>query len=180
MTLESEMSNSRAHLDATTLPMLRHPTPADGAEIWRLATESGTLDVNSPYAYLMWSDDFSATSVVAESDGVAVGFITGYRRPTRQSTLMVWQVAVAHSHRGRGLASAMLNWLVDAVAGPGERLVVEATVSPADAASRKLFHGFARGRKAALREESKFGSHLFPGVHDPEPLLRIGPLSPRR
>ena len=30
--------------------------------------------------------------------------MTGYLRPTRPDTLVVWQVAVDHSHRGRGLA----------------------------------------------------------------------------
>src|SRR3546814_9248471 len=45
----------------------RTPEPSDGRAMWALAKRSG-LDLNSPYAYVMWGDYHAATSVVATLD----------------------------------------------------------------------------------------------------------------
>lgn len=154
---------------------LRHPRPADGQRLWRMAAATGVLDVNSAYAYVLWCADFTATSVVAERGPDPVGFITGYRRPQAPSTVLVWQVAVDAAERGNGVAATMLDWLIASVAEPDERLTVETTVSPSNAASRALFHSFARRADARLEELPGFPAHLFPDAHEAEPLLRIGP-----
>ncbi|NUS42582.1 MAG: diaminobutyrate acetyltransferase [Mycobacteriaceae bacterium] len=159
--------------------ILRHPNPTDGRELWQLTADSGVLDLNSAYAYVLWADDFAATSVVALRGRRCVGFITGYRRPQHLSTLMVWQVAVSAAERGSGVATAMLDWLVAAVAHPSERLTVEATVSPSNTASRAFFTGFARRAGVALHDVPGFDAHLFPAAHEPEPRVRIGPLPVR-
>jgi hypothetical protein len=88
------------HLD------LRAPTVADGPMRWRMATDSVTLDVNPPCAYLLWCRDFSATSVIASLDGHPAGFVTAYRRPEQPATVMVWQMAVEAARRGAGTAGA--------------------------------------------------------------------------
>lgn len=67
---------------------LRLPTIDDGAMLWALARDTEVLDLNSPYAYLLWCRDFSATSVVAGADR-PVGFITGYRRPDEPNPVRV-------------------------------------------------------------------------------------------
>ena len=55
---------------------------------------------------------------------------------------------------------------------------VEATVGPTNRASRALFTALARDLNATLIEQSCFDATLFPeGNHEPENLLRIGPLS---
>src|SRR2546426_608548 len=93
------------------------PRVEDGAAIWRIARDSQALDLNSSYSYLLWCRDFAATSVVARAaDGEPVAFVTGYIRPDRPETLVVWQVAVDHAHRGRGLAGALLDGLTARVA----------------------------------------------------------------
>jgi diaminobutyrate acetyltransferase len=158
-------------------PHLRHPVVSDGGECHRLVADTGVLDLNSAYAYVLWCADFSATSAVAERDGRLVGLITGYRRPESPSTLMIWQVAVDRSERGRGLASTMLDWLVADVVAPGEQLTMHTTVSPENTASRALFAGFARRWNTEIVERPGFPAHLFPDAHDDEPLLSIGPLS---
>lgn len=85
--------------------------------MWRIARDSQALDLNSSYSYLLWCRDFAGTSVVARGeDGGPIGFVTGYVRPERPQTLVVWQVAVDDEHRGRGLAGAMLDGLTDRVA----------------------------------------------------------------
>src|SRR2546422_546004 len=88
------------------------PSVADGAALWRIAKESGTLDLNSSYSYLLWCRDFAATSAVVRAEGgyggEPVGFVTGYVRPEDPGTLLVWQVAVDAAYRGHGLAAALL------------------------------------------------------------------------
>ncbi|MEV5436133.1 diaminobutyrate acetyltransferase [Streptomyces sp. NPDC052682] len=155
------------------------PTVADGAALWRIAKDSKTLDLNSSYSYLLWCRDFAATSAVArDEDGAPVGFVTGYVRPDRPDTLLVWQVAVDESYRGRGLAAALLHGLAARVVAERGVTTVETTITPGNTASERLFTSFAERRGARLEREVLFGTGLFPdGPHDTEVLYRIGPLS---
>ncbi|HEX2142953.1 MAG TPA: diaminobutyrate acetyltransferase [Glycomyces sp.] len=155
---------------------LSFPTPADGPLMWGLAVDAGGLDVNSRYAYLLWCRDFAATSVVARSGDLLAGFITGYRRPDAPDTLFVWQVAVGPDFRRRGLASRMLDHLVDAVRLEGVRFV-EATVTPDNKASLHLFSSFAKANGADLTRDVLFSEHELGSDHGPEVLQRIGPLT---
>lgn len=154
---------------------VRVPTVADGPALWRMAKDSAVLDVNSPYAYLLWCRDFAATSVVAEVDGAAAGFVTGYRRPEQPATVMVWQVAVDAAHRGAGLAGRLLDGLVTRLLPDGVTHV-ETSITPDNEASRRLFAAFARRWNAALERSELFEAGLFPGGHLAEELFRIGPL----
>ena len=149
------------------------PTPADGVACWRLADATGVLDVNSRYAYLLWFHDFADTSVVARIDGEVAGFISGYRRPGRPTTLMIWQVAVAAEARGRGVAGAMLDALWDRVPGTDH---LETTITPGNAGSVALFTRFAERHCAEVSRRELFGSDLLGDGHEPEILFRIGPI----
>ncbi|MEU1814402.1 diaminobutyrate acetyltransferase [Streptomyces roseifaciens] len=158
------------------------PRVEDGAAIWRIARDSGTLDLNSSYSYLLWCRDFAATSAVARrtGDGEPAGFVTGYVRPARPRTLVVWQVAVDRPHRGRGLAAALLEGLVARVARESETGIdgIETTVTPGNTASNRLFASFAERHRAPVEREVLFPGGLFPEPgHDPEVLHRIGPLA---
>ena len=156
---------------------LRAPMQTDARALHELAVASGNLDANSRYAYLLVCSHFAKTSVVAESDGSVVGFVSGYRLPEDSETLFVWQIAVEREHRGQGIAMAMLSALVEQQLRRGLRFI-EATVSPGNAASRRLFDGLARHFSAESTETSGYGTALFlPQVHDPEPLIRIGPFA---
>jgi L-2,4-diaminobutyric acid acetyltransferase len=153
------------------------PRLEDGRELWRIARDSKTLDLNSPYSYVLWCRDFAATSVVARCDDGVCGFVTGFARPEAPGTLFVWQVAVDAARRGRGLARRMLAHLAD-----GGYRFVEATVTPDNTTSDRLFASFARDRGAVLQRTPLLAGELFPGDHQPEVLYRIGPLErpPRR
>ncbi|MFJ3644341.1 diaminobutyrate acetyltransferase [Streptomyces sp. NPDC090108] len=159
--------------------LIDRPAPADGAALWRLARDSKTLDLNSSYSYLLWCRDFAGTSAVArDADGEPVGFVTGYVRPERPRTLLVWQVAVDPAHRGRGIAAALLDGLVARLASERGITGVETTITPGNAASERLFASFAARHGAELTHEVLFPAYLFPdGPHDPEILHRIGPLT---
>lgn len=166
----------------------RPPTPSDGQALWRLAQDVG-LDLNSPYAYVLWGDRFSATSVVAhrpragggddgtEADGgdaEILGYVTGFRPPDDPDVVFVWQIGVSARAQGRGLAARMLDELL---ARTGARWL-EATVTPSNAASAALFSGTARRHGTDLDRSVAYPEDLFPGGHEAEILFRIGPLGP--
>ncbi|MDW4908075.1 diaminobutyrate acetyltransferase [Streptomyces sp. ADMS] len=161
------------------------PMVADGAALWRIARDSKVLDLNSSYSYLLWCRDFAATSAVArDPDGRPVGFVTGYVRPDRPRTLLVWQVAVDAGHRGRGLAAALLDGLTRRVVAEQGLTTVETTITPGNTASERLFTSFAQRHGATVEREVLFDADLFPSepsepnaLHEPEVLYRIGPLS---
>ncbi|ORA35694.1 diaminobutyrate acetyltransferase [Mycobacterium aquaticum] len=161
--------------------LLRRPCADDAMAIRDLAAQTQVLDLNSTYAYLLLATDFAATSIVAERDGDLRGFITGYHPPPRPDVLFVWQVAVAPSEQGSGLASAMIDALVHRVRADrhGHPVTVEATVSPDNSASRAFFGAFARRNGVALVEEPYFGGELLSAdlSHEDEPILRIGPIA---
>lgn len=158
----------------------RRPTLSDGAAMWRLATES-TLDDNSPYAYLLWSDLFSSTSRVAvdESDR-PIGFVMGLRVPERPDCLFIWQIAVDDSARGRGVASQLLDDLWTDVDGIR---FLEATVTPSNGASDRLFRSFGVRHDGGLERSLVYDESVFPApadadhAHEAEYLYRIGPIT---
>ncbi|POX46778.1 diaminobutyrate acetyltransferase [Streptomyces sp. Ru71] len=160
--------------------LIDRPSVADGAALWRIARDSKALDLNSSYSYLLWCRDFAGTSaVVRREDGEPVGFVTGYVRPERPRTLLVWQVAVDAAYRGRGLAAALLDGLTARLAAELGITDVETTITPGNTASEALFTSFAARHGARVEREVLFDAGLFPdGPHDPEVLYRIGPLTP--
>ncbi|WP_238138114.1 diaminobutyrate acetyltransferase [Kytococcus schroeteri] len=156
--------------------ILRRPTMDDGAAMWRIARDSGVLDLNTSYAYLLMAHDFGATSTVAEADGQVVGYVMSYLRPAAPDTLFVWQVGVDASQRGQGVAGRMLQATVEATGATA----LETTVTADNDASNALFAGFAR-RHGATEEVTEFITPAhFPtdDVHDAELLHHIAPLDP--
>ncbi|MGU3499227.1 diaminobutyrate acetyltransferase [Mycobacterium sp. C31M] len=170
-----------AGADEIEAHILRRPHGSDAIAIRRIVAETGVLDLNSTYAYLLLATDFADTSIVAEIGGELQGFITGYQPPQRPGVLFVWQVAVAPAAQGSGLAAAMIDYLVRRIRSGrnGEPLTVEATVAPDNVASRAFFGSFARRHGVPLTEKPHFtAAQLDPDLaHADEPLLRIGPLT---
>lgn len=161
---------------------LRSPVATDAAAMWRIARDSGGLDLNSPYAYVLVGDHFAETSLVAETgEGALVAFVAAYRPPTEPDAVFVWQVAVDHAHRGTGLARRMLHAVVDRAQARGARHLT-ATVTPGNDASRRLFRAVAGDRDVDVVETPLYDASLFAGTgdvsHEPENQVRIGPLTP--
>ncbi len=153
----------------------RHPKVDDGAAVWRLVADGRVLETNSAYAYLLLCRDFAETCVVARRGSALVGFVVGYRLPTRQDTVFVWQVGVSADARGEGVASRVLDYLLASDGCRGVRFL-ETTVTPSNEASRALFGSLARRVDTRLEESEGFPSELFPDrQHEPERRLRIGP-----
>lgn len=163
---------------------LRPPTVADGRLMWQLVQDAGVLDRNSLYCYALFCRDFADTSLVAFGDQELAGFVTAYRPPTRPDCIFVWQVGVASPYRRCGLGLRMLQQLVTMPHVRGCQSL-EATVTPSNQASRKLFERFAISLQARLDTQPGFSaaelnaeSSPEPGeqVHEAEMLLRISPL----
>jgi L-2,4-diaminobutyric acid acetyltransferase len=157
---------------------LRAPSLGDGVAVSRLVRRCRPLDVNSHYLYLLLCHHFAQTCAVAEGDGEVLGFVSAYRPPQQLDTLFVWQVAVAPEGRGRGLASRLLDEVLQRP-GCADLRFVEATISPSNAASQALFHSLARRLNTECRVSPLFTAECFSGIeaHEPEELYRIGPFS---
>lgn len=169
---------------------VRSPTVDDAAAMWSLARDA--VDENSPYAYLMMCEYFAATCVVAHAEAVddtasaprLVGFVTGFHPPEDPATTFVWQIVVGADARGTGLGGRLLDELVerhrrDQSAPPDSATYIEATVTPDNAASQRLFRALARRHGTDCVETPCFATQQFPagaGHHEPEVRHRIGPL----
>lgn len=159
--------------------VLRMPRPSDGPAIHRLIADCPPLDLNSVYTYLLLSEHFSPTCVLADTPDGLQGFISAYVPPAQPAVLFVWQMAVHHEARGKGLAGRMLRELLSRP-GSSATQYIETTVGPGNIASRGVFASLARDLKAPVSETPLFRQGLFgPHGHEDEPLLRIGPFGAR-
>ena len=166
---------SIAGLDPGDPYTFRIPTVEDGEFIWQLIKDTQVLDLNSSYSYLLWADQFSDTSIVVEDHGKLVGFISGFIQPKATDILFIWQVAVDESTRGKRLASRMLHSILQSDACKDVRYL-EATVTPSNIPSTKLFKGLARGLDTECTITDGYTEDQFPGGgHESEELFHIGP-----
>jgi L-2,4-diaminobutyric acid acetyltransferase len=150
------------------------PVVEYGMDVFDLIKRCPPLDVNSAYCNILQCVHFSATSAAAHSAGELVGFVSGYRRPDKQDTLFVWQVAVSESMRGRGVARQMVEHILHRPTSRGIRFI-EATIVAGNVASWALFTRIARRLGTEIHSAPYLDSQRhFRGTHDTEQLIRIG------
>lgn len=153
-------------------PKLRH-----GAGMWTVAKNSGELDLNSSYMYLLFARDFATTCRVALDGDRVVAFVLGYRRPEEPECVLVWQIAVDATHQGQGLAGRLLDELVRGLSESSSPVtVLETTITDDNIPSQRLFERFAQRWGASVTVTDLFDDVHFPDQHAPERLRRIGPL----
>jgi len=168
------LSNATGELNATAVTF-RTAELADARRIRQLVGESGVLDENSLYCYLLLCRDFCDSCLVACRGDEIVGFVTGYVPPTRPDTIFVWQIGVAEEARGQGLAKCLLHALVSHPICHNVRFL-EATVTPSNVASRRLFRSFANDMNIPCMTTQGFAASLFgAGDHEEEELFQLGP-----
>lgn len=182
MGLSDSMANTQAANSKARQPLLElqfcRPKPGDAVAISRLLRSCPSLDRNSHYAQLLLCWHFAETCVLATDEaGRAAGFVSAYRLPERPEVLFVWQIAVAEFVRGRGVAKRLLDELLTREAVRGVTCL-EATVTPSNTASRRLFASWARERGVSCTVTAGLGVELFSKdePHEPEELIHIGPL----
>ncbi len=175
MTIKDQTAAARA-ISVPAGLVFRKPTRQDGYSIYKLIKQCPPLDLNSTYTYLLLSEHFADSCIIAELDNEIVGYISAYIHPDKNDVLFVWQVAVHSKARGYGLGTTMLQELFKRSSMANIRFV-ETTVGPENKASRKMFARFAEGFGASVKEREYFESDLFgPQNHEDENLLRIGPV----
>jgi L-2,4-diaminobutyric acid acetyltransferase len=154
--------------------VFRPPIITDAPYMQTLVKASPLLDNNSRYCYLLLCENFADTCAVVEVNGDILAFVTAYIPPDKPDTLFVWQIAVASSLHGRGIAERLIDHVLKR---PDLRHIryVEATVNPSNEASRALFASLAMTYETTLNEACIFPETLFPGGHEQENLLRVGP-----
>jgi L-2,4-diaminobutyric acid acetyltransferase len=153
-----------------------HPTKEDGAAMWELVTKS-TLDTNSSYKYILMSEYFNETCVVAKQNNQVVGFITAFIPPQKHDAIFIWQVGVDASQRGKGIASKMLHFLLESKACR-DVTFVEATITPSNRASQSLFQKLARDFDTEIQSSKFFTVDVFPGDdHEEELKFVVGPIA---
>lgn len=155
----------------------RRPTVDDGKEMYRIVRESNVLDVNSEYSYLMWGEYFRDSSILAVDGNEIIGFITGFIPPKQPDTIFVWQVAVDDRYKGNGLATELIERLFNRLKREKDIEYVEATVTPSNIPSRRLFEGVAHKNKTKCIVSECFSKNQFTEEdHEPEFKFRIGPI----
>lgn len=155
----------------------RKPTKEDGADVRHLIKDTGILDLNSSYSYLMWCEFFDETTVVVEQDEDIVGFVSGFIQPAKSDTLFIWQVAVDEAARGNGLGTKMILHLLERKACKNVRYI-EATFSPSNIPSQRLFQGLAEKLNMHCQVSEGFTTEDFPeDTHEDERVFRIGPFA---
>lgn len=155
---------------------IRNPTAYDGAAIWKLVAQDPVLDTNSCYAYLLLCRHHAETCVVAMQEDRLAGFVTAYFPPAQPDTIFVWQIAVSDFMRKKGLGRRMLRHLLKTPAGAKAKYL-EATVSPSNLASLRLFQSLAKELGVPFQADQGFHREHFRELdHEDEPLIRIGPL----
>ncbi len=155
---------------------LRPPLLNDGVKVFQLVKNCPPLDNNSNYCNLLQCGHFSATSVAAEYHNELIGFISGYRLPENPETLFIWQVAVSEKARGLGLASAMLQNIIERQATLPIRYI-ETTITADNNASWALFKGLAKKLGITMTSSDWLNSEEhFNGLNKSESLVRLGPL----
>ena len=163
---------SSAGAGPTPAIQLRIPSARDGAALWQLVRDAGTLELNSTYFYVLFADRFARTCAIAELDGRPIGVLIGFVPPDQPDTYFVWQVGVHPEARGNAIARRMI---ASVVARHPRVRFVEATVASGNAPSDALFRSLARHLRAEIKVTGGYPSTLFPAPHDAERLYRIGP-----
>lgn len=164
-------------MSTNNITLLRLPTLDDGPAAHQLIQQCPPLDTNSAYCNLLQCDHFADTSVAAEHSKALVGFISGYRIPSRPDTLFIWQVAVAASARGTGLATRMLEEILSRPQTKGVRYI-ETSITADNDASWALFKKFAGALCCTLSAGDWMDREQhFNDQHASEQLVRIGPFT---
>jgi len=156
--------------------VIARPTTRDAQAMWHIVRDSGVLDLNSFYLYVLLCRHYAGSCAVARWQGEVVAFVTAYLRPDQPQILFLWQVGVAAEWRRRGLAKALIHDILDRDDLAGIRFL-EATVSPSNVASQALMGALSRELGATLTKTIFLGNEDFPeelSSHEAELLFRIG------
>jgi len=154
----------------------RHPTLADGPQVFSLIANCPPLDQNSRYCNLLQTSHFSTTCVGAWDDDTLIGFVSGYLLPTQPNVYFLWQIAVSAQARGQNMAQRLIDFVLQAEAT--RRVThLQTTITDDNAASQRVFNKVAERYQASIERTLWLDQDQhFAGKHASEWLYTLGPL----
>lgn len=123
--------------------LIRKFQTTDYASLRSIIEQDPDVDTHTHYTYWVASALYSETFLVAEIDGVVVGYVFGIAPSNDDKRAFLWQVAVSGQHRGHGIAKALITEFVRQCQYR-QITDIALTISPGNSASKKLFESVAR------------------------------------
>ncbi|NIZ02253.1 diaminobutyrate acetyltransferase [Thalassospira lucentensis] len=170
-----KIANNNGNTGRKANLVIRKPKATDGATVNALIADCKPLDENSMYCNLLQCSHFGDTCAIAELDGEAVGFVSGYIVPNKREQLFIWQVAVSPKARGLRLAKRLILDILDrSVCHDVSQL--NTTITSTNAPSQGVFRSVARELDADIKRKVQFEREThFDGAAASEILWQIGP-----
>jgi L-2,4-diaminobutyric acid acetyltransferase len=166
---------SKSNINPTDeIIIISNPVMSDGQSLWELAKEAGNLDLNSAYCYNLVSTHFSHTSAITKCRDKPVGFTSAYLLPDSNHELFIWQIVVSPDYQGQGIAFKMIKSIL-AKELCKKVTVIKTTISPSNTPSLRLFQKVSQSLNLQMSVTPYFSSANFPGFHEDENLVTIGP-----
>lgn len=150
---------------------IEEPTLQDGKKVAQLLSQIPELDRNSEYLYLLLCTHFSDTCQVARDGDKVVGVVTAYSHPQNPEVLFVWQIGVHPHYAKQGIGWRLITQLIDRLLQ--KVTVIQATISPSNTPSRKLFQKVADYYESECQWSTFFETQHFTNAHEDEELLTI-------
>jgi L-2,4-diaminobutyric acid acetyltransferase len=168
------MDSRHGNNDSAASPFqIRQAARGDATTIWRFVETSGQLDRNSYYCYVVLTELFPTTCLIAQDQAARpVGFVTAVPTRERPGELFIWQLYVEPAARGQGLGRTLL-WAAVTAAGAS---VVRATVIPGNQAASNVFAALARQMGLPITTVPYLSPADFPAeeAHPAEDMVIIG------
>ena len=123
---------------------IRQPADSEFIAIRDLCAECPPLEVYPVHLYRIMLCYWGNTCLLAEQDGLAVGFVQGlFSQTASAKTYFLWQIAVHPKNRKQGVGQCLLRAIETTVRHAGG-LFIHATIDPENKPSRALFtsHGY--------------------------------------
>ena len=169
-----KIANNQGNTGRKANLIIRKPKATDGATVNALIADCKPLDENSMYCNLLQCSHFGDTCAIAELDGEAVGFVSGYIVPSTEQ-LFIWQVAVSPKARGLRLAKRLILDILDRPACYNVAQL-NTTITSTNAPSQGVFRSVARELGADVKRKVQFEREThFDGAAASEILWQIGP-----
>ena len=120
---------------------VRQVKEGDLKKIRAFVKNNPPLGLHTLYTYWVLFSQFRQLWYVCEEDSEIVGFISGVKSLSLNSTALIWQIGVSKNMRGKGVSIA----LIDAFVNSCKQLSIEhglVTIDPNNKASLKLFESY--------------------------------------
>jgi ribosomal-protein-alanine N-acetyltransferase len=121
------------------LSFIRKFEPSDFP--WVIDIERQVFNEHDPFYYMQFYETCSDGFIVAQVNGIVVGFVVGFL--ASETTGRIFSLAVNPSYQGRKLGSALLNEIIQVFRGIGvSEIILE--VRKGNVKARRLYerHGF--------------------------------------